>query len=50
MDFPRQQRGVTDAPGLYFCGQHWLYDFTSGRFFGIGDDAAYVADHILNRD
>ena len=44
--FPRQQRGVTEVPGLYFCGQHWLHTFASGVFFGVGNDAAYVAGHI----
>lgn len=49
-DFPRQQRGVTDSPGLYFCGQHWLYNFASGGFHGVGDDAAYIVNHIVGRD
>lgn len=48
-DFPRQQRGVTALPGLYFCGQHWLYNFASGGFNGVGDDAAHIAEHILAR-
>lgn len=49
-DFPVQQRGVSEVPGLYFCGQHWLYNFASGGFHGVGDDAAYIVDHLLNRE
>ena len=47
--FPRQQRGVSDLPGLYFCGQHWLHTFASGGFYGIGDDPAHLAGHIRLR-
>jgi putative flavoprotein involved in K+ transport len=43
---PLQQRGVTDVPGLYFLGLHWMHTFKSGTFLGIADDAAYVADHL----
>ncbi len=44
---PVQVRGVTDVPGLYFLGLHWMHTFKSGTFMGIGDDAAFVADHLL---
>lgn len=44
---PRQHRGVTEAEGLYFLGLHWMHTFKSGTFLGIGDDAAYVVDHLL---
>lgn len=47
--FPRQQRGVSDLPGLYFCGQHWLHTFASGGFFGVGEDPAHIAEHIRLR-
>ncbi len=43
---PIQQRGVGDVEGLYFLGLHWMHTFKSGTFLGIGDDAAYVADHL----
>lgn len=43
---PVQQRGVTEVPGLYFLGLHWMHTFRSGTFLGIGADAAYVADHL----
>jgi putative flavoprotein involved in K+ transport len=47
--FPQQRRGVSDLPGLYFCGQHWLYTFASGGFYGVGEDPAYLAEHIRLR-
>jgi putative flavoprotein involved in K+ transport len=43
---PVQKRGVTACPGLYVLGLHWMHTFRSGVFFGVGDDAAYLADHI----
>jgi putative flavoprotein involved in K+ transport len=45
---PIQLRGVTDVPGLYFLGLHWMHTIRSGTFLGIGDDAAYVADHLIH--
>lgn len=47
--FPRQHRGVSDVPGLYFCGQHWLHTFASGGFHGLGEDPAHLAAHIGRR-
>jgi putative flavoprotein involved in K+ transport len=44
---PVQTRGVSDVPGLYFLGLHWMHTFKSGTFMGIADDATYVADHVL---
>jgi putative flavoprotein involved in K+ transport len=44
---PLQQRGVGQVPGLYFLGLHWMHTFKSGTFLGIGDDAAYVVDHLV---
>ena len=43
---PRQRRGVTAFPGLYFVGLPWLYKLKSSFLFGLGEDAAYVAAHI----
>ena len=48
--YPIQKRGVTRYPGLYFLGLPWLYSRRSGILFGVGDDAAYLALHILARD
>ncbi|UVC11589.1 NAD(P)-binding domain-containing protein [Rhizobium sp. TH2] len=46
---PKQQRGVTDCPGLYFLGLHWMHTLKSGLFFGVGEDAAFIAEHISAR-
>ncbi len=45
-DFPIQQRGVTRWPGLYFMGLQWMYGTNSAQFYGVHEDAAYVARHI----
>lgn len=44
--YPLQQRGVTDCPGLYFMGLHWMHTLKSALFLGLGEDAEYVANHI----
>jgi putative flavoprotein involved in K+ transport len=41
---PLQQRGVTEVPGLYFLGLHWMHTFKSGLFAGVGRDAEYLAE------
>jgi putative flavoprotein involved in K+ transport len=43
---PVQQRGVTQRPGLYFLGLHWMHTFKSGLFSGVGADAEYLAEHM----
>lgn len=45
--YPVQRRGVTDAPGLYFLGLHYLHTPTSGLMFGVGDDARNVVSYLL---
>jgi putative flavoprotein involved in K+ transport len=47
--YPVQKRGVTEYPGLYFIGLPFLQTIKSGLLFGVGDDAAYVAEHISSR-
>ena len=44
-----QQRGVTQWPGLYFMGLQWMYGANSAQFYGVHEDAAYVAGHIAQR-
>ncbi len=46
--FPIQQRGVTDAPGLYFVGLPWLHTQKSGLLVGVGEDAEYIANRIAS--
>jgi putative flavoprotein involved in K+ transport len=45
--WPVQVRGVTASPGLYFVGVHWLYKRKSALLLGVGEDAKYVAGHIV---
>ncbi|MGD0103026.1 MAG: hypothetical protein ABSC06_03195 [Rhodopila sp.] len=34
-------------PGLYVLGLAWLCTWGSGRFVGVGRDAAFLADRIV---
>lgn len=47
--YPRYERGVTDIPGLYFAGLHWLHTFGSGLFLSVGRDAEYVVNHLCRQ-
>ena len=44
--YPIQQRGVTQYPGLYFLGLSWLYKHKSPLLLGVGEDAAYIVEHM----
>src|SRR5262249_12294972 len=46
---PIQQRGVTSVPGAFFLGLHWMHTFKSGVLFGVGEDAAYLAERIAGK-
>jgi putative flavoprotein involved in K+ transport len=48
-EYPVQSRGVSEVPGLYFVGLHWLHKLKSGLFLGVGEDAEYVVDRIDQR-
>jgi len=48
--YPRQTRGVTAYPGLFFVGLPWLHTAKSGLIYGIGEDAAYIAEQIATRE
>lgn len=43
---PIQERGVTAYPGLYFLGLRWQHKLKSSFIYGVGEDAAYLADRI----
>ena len=45
---PIQRRGLTDRPGLYFLGLHWMHTIKSGLFSGVGHDAEYLADRMAH--
>jgi putative flavoprotein involved in K+ transport len=44
--YPCHERGVTSCPGLYVLGMPWQHTWGSGRFSGVGADAAHLADRI----
>ena len=44
--YPRYERGVTEIPGLYFVGLHWMHTAGSGLFSQVGCDAEYVVEQI----
>ena len=46
---PLHRHGVTEVPGFYFLGLPWLSRMKSSFLSGVGDDAAYLADHIAAR-
>jgi putative flavoprotein involved in K+ transport len=47
--WPMQQRGVTEVPGLYFLGLHWLHTRRSSLLFGVGGDAEHVVSDLVGR-
>ena len=47
---PRHERGiVTEQPGLFFVGQHFLYSLSSTMIHGVGRDAERIAKAIAKR-
>ena len=50
LGFPIQRDGAsTVVDGLYFVGVHWLRQRKSALLFGVGEDAAIVADALSER-
>jgi len=47
MGFPIQTDGRTNVPGLYFVGVHYLRKLQSSLLYGVGEDAAVLAVHIV---
>ena len=43
---PRQDRGVSEVPGLHFLGLPWLHTFISATLVGVGSDARYLAERM----
>jgi putative flavoprotein involved in K+ transport len=46
LGFPRQRRGVTDVPGLYFLGSLWQHTQASATLFGPTVDGRYLAEQM----
>jgi putative flavoprotein involved in K+ transport len=46
---PLHQRGVTQYRGLYFLGLRRTYALSSALLAGVGNDAAFIAEHIAAR-
>jgi putative flavoprotein involved in K+ transport len=46
---PLHRHGITDVPGMYFIGLQWLSKMSSSFLSGVGDDAARLAEHIVER-
>ena len=47
---PVHARGVTRVPRLYLLGLPWLYKLKSSLMAGVGEDAAFLANHIATRN
>ena len=51
MGFPITDNGAsTVVPGMYFCGVHFLRKRQSAVLFGVGEDAAIVAESIVRSE
>lgn len=47
---PRHDSGVvSEVPGLYFVGLHFLYALSSSMIHGVGRDAARISDAVAAR-
>jgi putative flavoprotein involved in K+ transport len=46
---PLHRRGVTQWPGLYFLGLRRTHSLSSALLAGVGNDAAFLAEHIATR-
>ena len=47
--YPITRRGETGAPGLHFLGLNYLHSRKSGIIYGVGEDAAHVANRVRHR-
>ena len=45
---PLHRRGITGVPGVYFLGLPWLHKLKSAFLHGVGDDAEFLAEHIVS--
>jgi len=42
-------RGISPLPSLCFVGRSWQWSRGSALFAGVGEDAAYLTEHIVKR-
>ena len=47
---PRHQNGIAAEPGIYFLGLPWLTMRGSSFIWGVWEDAAMLAAHIVKRN
>lgn len=47
--YPRQARGVTEVPGLFFLGLPWMHTQGSSLLMGVGRDATHLAEVVSGR-
>ena len=47
--WPKHINGITDVPGIYFVGLHWLSRRSSNIVQGVSRDAQELAAHIADR-
>ena len=47
--YPTHRRGITSIDGAYVLGLPWLYTWGSGRFVGVGRDAEFIAESIVQK-
>ncbi|MFT7650904.1 MAG: putative flavoprotein involved in K+ transport [Limisphaerales bacterium] len=46
---PSHDRGVSPDAGLYYLGLPFLHSARSSFFWGVGDDASFIAEHLVSR-
>ena len=46
---PLHLRGVTQCPGVYFLGLRRTHALSSALLAGVGNDAAFIAEHIATK-
>jgi putative flavoprotein involved in K+ transport len=44
-----QERGITPVPGLYHIGRSWQWTRGSALLTGVGEDARYVAEQLMEQ-
>mgnify|MGYP006108984831 CR=1 FL=1 len=46
---PSHDRGVSPDAELYYLGLPFLHSARSSFFWGVGDDASFIAEHLVSR-